>query len=69
MTSEACKNGTERCAEAVENIGEDFDVIVNLQGDASLTPPWFVDDLVQGLTENTDFQVATPVLQCNGKTR
>ena len=69
MTSEACKNGTERCAEAVEKIGEDYDVIVNLQGDAPLTPPWFVDDLVHGLTENKDFQVATPVLQCNGKMR
>ena len=34
MTSETCRNGTERCAEALENAALDADLIVNLQGDA-----------------------------------
>jgi len=44
-----------------------FDIIVNLQGDAPLTPAWFVEDLVQGLRENPDAQVATPVLRTEGR--
>ena len=44
MTSETCRNGTERCAEALENAALDADLIVNLQGDAPLTPHWFVED-------------------------
>ena len=34
MTSESCGNGTERCAEALENLGGGYDIVVNLQGDA-----------------------------------
>lgn len=33
MTSENCKNGTERCYEACCNLGIDCDVVVNVQGD------------------------------------
>ena len=31
MTSETCRNGTERCAEALKNATLDADLIVNLQ--------------------------------------
>ena len=66
LTSEACQNGTERCAEALQNIAGDFDIVVNLQGDAPLTPAWFVEDLVAGLHANPDADVATPVLRTDG---
>ena len=33
MTSEAHKSGTDRCYEAAQKIGGDYDVIVNIQGD------------------------------------
>ena len=49
MTSDTCRNGTERCAEALEVLAGDFDMVVNLQGDAPLTPHWFVEDLLTGL--------------------
>lgn len=68
MTSESCTNGTERCAEVLSILGETFDCIVNLQGDAPLTPPWFVDNLVDGLLADADFGMATPVLRCDGAT-
>ena len=42
-------------------------MVVNLQGDAPLTPPWFVEDLVAGLNADTSAQVATPVLRCDGR--
>ena len=67
MTSSLCTNGTERCAETAELLTESYDIIVNLQGDAPLTPAWFVEDLVAGLARNPHADVATPVLQCDGK--
>ncbi len=66
MTSSACVNGTERCAEAHAALGGGFDIVVNLQGDAPLTPHWFVEDLVAGLRAAPDAGVATPVLRCDG---
>jgi 3-deoxy-manno-octulosonate cytidylyltransferase (CMP-KDO synthetase) len=67
MTSENCANGTERCAEALNNLGEEYDIVVNLQGDAPLTPAWFVEDLVKGLAADPQADVATPVLRCDGR--
>lgn len=67
MTSENCANGTERCAEAFDNLGGGFDIVVNLQGDAPLTPAWFVEDLVEGLRRDPMAEVATPVLRCDGR--
>lgn len=67
MTSENCSNGTERCAEAHQVLGGGFDIVVNLQGDAPLTPHWFVEDLVTGLRNAPDAGVATPVLRCDGE--
>jgi 3-deoxy-manno-octulosonate cytidylyltransferase (CMP-KDO synthetase) len=47
MTSSDARNGTERCAEVAAKL-PGYDVVVNLQGDAPLTPAWFVEDLVAG---------------------
>ncbi|WP_347138094.1 manno-octulosonate cytidylyltransferase [Paracoccus sp. SSK6] len=69
MTSTACRNGTERCAEAVANLGLLPEIVVNLQGDAPLTPAWFVEDLVAGLRADPASDVATPVLRCTGRMR
>ncbi|AMY71522.1 3-deoxy-manno-octulosonate cytidylyltransferase [Frigidibacter mobilis] len=69
MTSEDCRNGTERCAEAHAVLGGGFDIVVNLQGDAPLTPAWFVEDLVAGLRADPGAEIATPVLRCEGAMR
>jgi len=66
MTSEDCANGTERCMDTLKNIDQQYDIIVNLQGDAPLTPAWFVEDLVQALKQRPEALVATPVLRCDG---
>ena len=68
MTSSDCANGTERCAEAHAALGGGFDIVVNLQGDAPLTPHWFIEDLVKGLQAAPDAEIATPVLRCDGET-
>jgi 3-deoxy-manno-octulosonate cytidylyltransferase (CMP-KDO synthetase) len=67
MTSTTCANGTERCAEALDNLGGGYDIVVNLQGDAPLTPAWFIEDLVAGLRAHPTAEVATPVLRCDGR--
>jgi len=66
MTSPGCRNGTERCAEAMAQAdGEEFDCVVNLQGDAPLTPDWFVTEITTALRAAPDVGMATPVLACN----
>jgi 3-deoxy-manno-octulosonate cytidylyltransferase (CMP-KDO synthetase) len=68
MTSDTCRNGTERCAEALGLLGDGVEMVVNLQGDAPLTPPWFLDALVEGLEGDSQAALATPILRCDGAT-
>ena len=66
MTAPTCQNGTERCAEVARCL-PGFDLVVNLQGDAPLTPAWFVEGLLAGLQAAPDADIATPVLRCDGR--
>ena len=68
MTADTCRNGTERVAEAVAEAGIDADLIVNLQGDAPLTPPWFVSDLIAAMAADPAAAIGTPVLRCDAAT-
>lgn len=62
MTSSECRNGTERCAEALQQL-DSPDLVVNLQGDALLTPPGFVEALIEHMRGDADAQVATPAMR------
>ena len=62
MTSARPRNGTERCGEAVAMLDEPPEVVVNLQGDAPLTPPHYVSALLE-VMEDRAVQMATPVLR------
>jgi 3-deoxy-manno-octulosonate cytidylyltransferase (CMP-KDO synthetase) len=64
MTSPEHRNGTERCAEVADAFGG-YDIVVNLQGDAPLTPPWFVAALIEAMRADPARMVATPVLRCD----
>lgn len=68
MTSPDARNGTERCAEVAAQM-PGYDLIVNLQGDAPLIPPWFVADLIAAMARDTRADMATPVLRCTGAMR
>jgi len=59
MTPATCANGTERCAAALAELGEDADVIVNLQGDAPLTPAPMVAAVVDRLETDPGLAMAT----------
>ena len=41
---------------------------MNLQGDAPLTPHWFVEDLIADLKIDPNAEISTPVLRCDGAT-
>jgi 3-deoxy-manno-octulosonate cytidylyltransferase (CMP-KDO synthetase) len=62
LTSPECRNGTERCAEALGALHEP-DLVINFQGDALLTPPGFVEALIARMHEDRDALVATPAMR------
>lgn len=62
MTPEASRNGTERCAAALPGLSAHPDMVVNLQGDALLTPATMVRAVVEALEARQDFVMTTPVV-------
>jgi 3-deoxy-manno-octulosonate cytidylyltransferase (CMP-KDO synthetase) len=60
MTSSACRNGSERVWEAVTRLQEAPEVVINLQGDAVLMPPWVIEALVKEMQADPAVQIATP---------
>lgn len=70
MTAPDCRNGSERVAQAYAQLarrGETADVVINLQGDAPLTPHWVVEDIIRAF-EDPAVSVATPVVRCTAET-
>jgi 3-deoxy-manno-octulosonate cytidylyltransferase (CMP-KDO synthetase) len=59
MTPESCRNGTERTHAAVAALGVRDMPIVNLQGDAVLTPPWVVAALAKTMAEDSSVRIGT----------
>jgi 3-deoxy-manno-octulosonate cytidylyltransferase (CMP-KDO synthetase) len=64
MTAESCANGTERCADAIERLGIAPEMVVNLQGDAPLTPAHVVTSLIEALAADPGFAMMTPAIRC-----
>ena len=63
LTPQHCKTGTERAFATVEQLKIQPDAIVNLQGDAPLTPVHFVEAILQELSSDQSIQWVTPVAQ------
>lgn len=59
MTPLECANGTERCAAALAELSELPEIVVNLQGDAPLTPASMVSAVVALLEGDGDLAMAT----------
>lgn len=59
-TGDDCANGTERVYEALTHLGETPDIVINLQGDAVLTPPWILDDIINAMKSDPSVRIATP---------
>jgi 3-deoxy-manno-octulosonate cytidylyltransferase (CMP-KDO synthetase) len=69
MTPSDCANGTERCAAVLDALPDSAGIIVNLQGDAPLTPPAIVERLVAAMRADPDLPVATPAIRATPETR
>ncbi len=68
MTPGDCRNGTERCAAALDVLGEIAPIVVNFQGDALLTPLHVVPGLVAALESDPQAAMATPAMRCSAGT-
>ncbi len=66
MTASDLENGTERCRAALDAGKIDADIVLNLQGDAPLTPPWVIEALVK-IMQDTSIEMATPALALEGE--
>lgn len=60
LTSDQCKSGTERCWDAVQKTGYAPQLIINLQGDNPLCPPWFINQIIENWKKDKEAQVFTP---------
>jgi 3-deoxy-manno-octulosonate cytidylyltransferase (CMP-KDO synthetase) len=66
MTSSECRNGTERVAQIADQLDlPDEALLVNLQGDAPLTPPWVVQTMVDDM-QSCDADIGTPAIRLVG---
>ena len=65
MTPAECANGTERVLAALQLAKLKPDIIVNLQGDAVLTPPVVLEALIDELTKTTSADIATAATRLN----
>lgn len=59
MTPSTCENGTERVLAATGMLRSPPSIVVNLQGDAVLTPPWVIEALVHEMRRDTSVGMAT----------
>jgi 3-deoxy-manno-octulosonate cytidylyltransferase (CMP-KDO synthetase) len=64
MTDPNCPTGTDRAAAAVRQLGETPDFVLNMQGDAPLTPPDFLRAMIDTFTASK-CDAVTPVTRLN----
>lgn len=67
MTKPECKNGTERVYEAIKGQQIKPDVVINLQGDAVLTPPHIIQALLGAMAADRSIEIATPAVRLTPK--
>lgn len=60
MTDSACNSGTERCVDVLRNVEIKPELIINLQGDNPLCPPWFIESLIDSWRNSHVGEVFTP---------
>jgi len=66
MTPEHCANGTERMHAAMLAAKMGEDILLNLQGDALLTPPWVLEAMIAEMKGAPEAEIVTPAVKLEG---
>lgn len=65
LTQQEHPNGTARCAEAMQLLSVEYDVVINIQGDEPIIHPQQIDILAGLFIENYTIEIATLVKKDN----
>ena len=68
MTAESHPSGTDRIAEAVSKLGEEVDIIINVQGDEPLIPTSVINELIAIMKCDPTIEMATVAVPGNRRT-
>lgn len=68
MTSPEIPNGTERAHAALGQLPSDVDHVINLQGDAVLTPPWVIRAIASAMQNEAAVGIFTPAVRLTKQT-
>jgi 3-deoxy-manno-octulosonate cytidylyltransferase (CMP-KDO synthetase) len=63
ITSPDIANGTERAAATLRLLPAEIDRVVNLQGDAVLTPPWVIKSIIDEMEAEPEIGMFTPAVK------
>ncbi|MES2272671.1 MAG: excinuclease ABC subunit UvrC [Chlamydiota bacterium] len=66
MTSPDCLTGTDRVAEAAKLLTQ-HQIFFSFQGDAVLTPPWVIEEVLKAMRADPSIQMATPAIRLTGR--
>lgn len=66
MTPASCSNGTERVSAAARAANISEDILLNLQGDALLTPPWVLEAMIAEMEAAPIAGMVTPAVKMEG---
>lgn len=69
LNESPCHSGSDRVAQTLLQEGLSPKVVFNLQGDAVLTPPWVIEQVIRHMLEHPELQVATPMVKLEGEQR
>lgn len=65
IMTDNCNSGSDRAYLATQNFGKNQDIVVSLQGDAVLTPPWIIDQVISTILDDNNIAIATPMVSMN----
>jgi 3-deoxy-manno-octulosonate cytidylyltransferase (CMP-KDO synthetase) len=63
LTSKDAPTGSDRVLEAIKKTKQNFEFVINLQGDAPFTPREAIEKMVREFQRDLDLEVVTPVQQ------
>ena len=67
MTPRECRNGTERCSVAVDQLPVMPEIVVNWQGDSPLISSDYVSALISALRDSGSADLVTPAIRCDAE--